>query len=139
MLCALQVHEYEGVMARVQPVFKPLLKPHLEDMEKKVAPGMFILTWASMNIDGYLHRFKQVGKPLQHIVDHPHTHFQAAASFWCVWLVVTHICCCTLLSTQVHAALFDREKTLMAPVGFCWCTPCPFFAAGTGSPGGAGA
>jgi hypothetical protein len=47
-------------MARVQPVFKPLLKPHLEDMEKKVAPGMFILTWASMNIDGYLHRFKQV-------------------------------------------------------------------------------
>jgi hypothetical protein len=48
-------------MARVQPVFKPLLKPHLEDMEKKVAPGMFILTWASMNIDGYLHRFKQVG------------------------------------------------------------------------------
>lgn len=55
-----QVHEYESVMARVQPVFKPLLKPHLEDMEKKVAPGMFILTWASMNIDGYLHRFKQV-------------------------------------------------------------------------------
>jgi len=55
-----QVNEYEEVMARVQPVFKPLLKPHLEDMEKKVAPGMFILTWASMNIDGYLHRFKQV-------------------------------------------------------------------------------
>lgn len=47
-------------MARVQPVFKPLLRPHLEDMEKKVAPGLFLLTWASMNIDGYLHRFKQV-------------------------------------------------------------------------------
>lgn len=47
-------------MAHMQPVFKPLLKPHLEDLEKKVAPGLFILTWASMNIDGYLHRFKQV-------------------------------------------------------------------------------
>lgn len=57
---SLQVHEYEQLMSRVQPVFKPLLKPHLEDMEKKIAPGMFILTWASMNIDGYLHRFKQV-------------------------------------------------------------------------------
>ena len=43
------------------PVFKPLLRPHLEDMERKVAPGMFILSWTSMNIDGYLHRFKQVG------------------------------------------------------------------------------
>lgn len=47
-------------MTHMQPVFKPLLKPHLEDLEKKVAPGLFILTWASMNIDGYLHRFKQV-------------------------------------------------------------------------------
>jgi hypothetical protein len=55
-----QVREFEDVMARMQPVFKPLLKPHLEDLEKKVAPGLFILTWASMNIDGYLHRFKQV-------------------------------------------------------------------------------
>lgn len=55
-----QVREFEGMMAHMQPVFKPLLKPHLEDLEKKVAPGLFILTWASMNIDGYLHRFKQV-------------------------------------------------------------------------------
>jgi hypothetical protein len=30
-------------------------------MERKVAPGMFVLCWTSMNIDGYLHRFKQVG------------------------------------------------------------------------------
>ena len=60
MLLPGQVREFEEVMARMQPVFKPLLKPHLEDIEKKVAPGLFILTWASMNIDGYLHRFKQV-------------------------------------------------------------------------------
>lgn len=56
----LQVWEFEQMMTHMQPVFKPLLKPHLEDLEKKVAPGLFILTWASMNIDGYLHRFKQV-------------------------------------------------------------------------------
>lgn len=41
-------------------MFKPLLRPHLEDMERKVAPGLFVLQWTSMNIDGYLHRFKQV-------------------------------------------------------------------------------
>lgn len=29
-------------------------------MERKVAPGLFVLSWTSMNIDGYLHRFKQV-------------------------------------------------------------------------------
>lgn len=56
----MQVREFEQLMAHMQPVFKPLLKPHLEDLEKKVAPGLFILTWASMNVDGYLHRFKQV-------------------------------------------------------------------------------
>ena len=44
-------------------MFKPLLRPHLDDMERKVAPGVFILSWTSMNIDGYLHRFKQARDP----------------------------------------------------------------------------
>lgn len=61
VLCArAQVHEFEEMMKHMQPVFKPLLKPHLEDLEKKAAPGLFTLTWASVNIDGYIHRFKQV-------------------------------------------------------------------------------
>jgi len=54
------VRAYEAVLAQIPPVFKPLLRPHLEDVEHKVAPGMFNLSWTSMNIDGYLHRFKQV-------------------------------------------------------------------------------
>ena len=44
------------MLGTVLPVVKPLLGPHLEDLEKKIQPGMFILTWTSMNIDGYLHR-----------------------------------------------------------------------------------
>jgi phage gp36-like protein len=64
----LQVREFEQMMTHMQPVFKPLLKPHLEDLEKKVAPGLFILTWASMNIDGYLHRFKQVRPLVQQLL-----------------------------------------------------------------------
>ncbi len=53
------MREYEGVVARLQSTIKPLLRPHLEDMEKKIAPGFSLLTWTSMNVDGYIHRFKQ--------------------------------------------------------------------------------
>ncbi len=28
--------------------------------EQKIAPGFSLLTWTSMNIDGFLHRFRQV-------------------------------------------------------------------------------
>ena len=54
------VHEYEGIVGRLQPTIKPLLRPHLLDMETKIAPGFSLLVWTSMNIDGYMHRFKQV-------------------------------------------------------------------------------
>jgi len=47
--------EYDRVMASIPSVTKPLLGPHLDDLEKKIAPGMYVLTWTSMNISGYLH------------------------------------------------------------------------------------
>jgi len=53
------VHEYDAVIAQLAPTIKPLIRPHLDDMDRKVAPGFALLTWTSMNIDGYLHRFKQ--------------------------------------------------------------------------------
>lgn len=55
-----QVRSYESCLSCIASVLRPLLRPHLEDMERKVAPGLFVLTWTSINIDGYLHRFKQV-------------------------------------------------------------------------------
>jgi dynein heavy chain len=48
--------EYARVMGSIIPVAKPLLGPHIEDLEKKISPGLYILTWTSMNIDGYLQR-----------------------------------------------------------------------------------
>jgi len=48
--------EYERVLALVPPVCKPIIRPHLEDLDRKIQPGMVILTWASMNIDGFLNR-----------------------------------------------------------------------------------
>jgi dynein heavy chain len=49
------------VLGQIQAVVKPLLRPHLLDMEQKLAPGMFTLTWTSLNIDGYLHRWGRRG------------------------------------------------------------------------------
>lgn len=62
------VREYDLVVARVQPVIKPLLRAHLDDMERKIAPGFSVLVWTSMNIDGYLHRFKSGLARLEELV-----------------------------------------------------------------------
>ena len=45
--------EIERVGQKVIPVVRPMLRPHLDDLERKVQPGMVSLTWQSMNIDGY--------------------------------------------------------------------------------------
>ena len=42
------------------PVTVNLLQPHLEDMQRKIEPGMLTLTWTSMNIDGYMHAMHTV-------------------------------------------------------------------------------
>lgn len=47
--------EYDRIMCRIIPVTSALLKPHLNDMEYKLRPGMITLTWTSMNIDAYRH------------------------------------------------------------------------------------
>ncbi|PNH08753.1 Dynein gamma chain, flagellar outer arm [Tetrabaena socialis] len=62
------VREYEHVLGRVAATIKPLLRPHLDDMERKIAPGFAVLTWTSLNIDGYLHRFKQGLARLEELV-----------------------------------------------------------------------
>ena len=47
------------MLSLVPPVTRGLLRPHLEDLDNKIQPGAVILTWASMNIDGYLHHIHQ--------------------------------------------------------------------------------
>lgn len=44
----------------VKPTLKLLLKPHMADLDEKIRPGTSVLTWTSMNIDGYVYRFHQV-------------------------------------------------------------------------------
>ena len=51
------IQEYEKVLSRVPPITGTLLKPHLEDMRRKLQPGMLTLTWTSMNIDSFMVAF----------------------------------------------------------------------------------
>ena len=38
----------------------PLLQAHLRDIEARLDPGLHLLIWTSLNIDGYLHHLSQV-------------------------------------------------------------------------------
>lgn len=46
--------EYRRVTQMVKPIVSNLLKPHVENLDFKMRPGMVTLTWTSMNIEGYL-------------------------------------------------------------------------------------
>ncbi|KAF1317985.1 Dynein heavy chain, partial [Globisporangium splendens] len=45
--------EYDRIVTEVIPVTAMLLRPHFNDMEFKLRPGMITLTWTSMNIEAY--------------------------------------------------------------------------------------
>jgi len=44
------------VVALAPAVLLAVLGPHLNAVDAALAPGMGLLTWTSLNIDGYLHR-----------------------------------------------------------------------------------
>lgn len=58
--CSLLLQEHERVVESIPVLARPLLQRHLLDMEEKLRPGTHYLTWASMNIDGYLHYAQKV-------------------------------------------------------------------------------
>lgn len=60
--------EYDRIVNKIRPNTKSLLVPHLEDLEYKLRPGMNILTWTSMNIDGYLQHVHQGLQKLEQLI-----------------------------------------------------------------------
>ncbi len=50
------VREFDRIVSSVVPAMRPLLLPHLDDLERHIQPGMTMLTWQSMNIDVFLQR-----------------------------------------------------------------------------------
>lgn len=54
------VAEHARIMGSLRSIVKPLLKPHIADLEQKLAPGLTVLSWMSLNIDGFIHMLTQV-------------------------------------------------------------------------------
>ena len=48
------------MVAAIPAAARPLLNVHLEDLDAQLKPGAYVLTWVSLNIDGYLHNLHQV-------------------------------------------------------------------------------
>ena len=48
------------MVAAIPAAARPLLAAHLEDLDAQLKPGAYVLTWVSLNIDGYLHNLHQV-------------------------------------------------------------------------------
>ena len=65
---AYALKEYERVSTQIIPVTAALLKPHINDMEYKLRPGMITLTWTSMNIDAYKHHIHTGLRKLEELV-----------------------------------------------------------------------
>jgi len=60
--------EYDRVVTEVIPVTAMVLRPHFNDMEYKLRPGMITLTWTSMNIDQYISHVHTGLKKLEELV-----------------------------------------------------------------------
>ena len=53
------VKEHARIMGSIKTIVKPLLKPHIDDLEKKIAPGLSVICWTSLNVDGFIHLLTQ--------------------------------------------------------------------------------
>eukprot|EP00940_MAST-03C_sp_MAST-3C-sp2_P002393 g2393.t1 len=62
------LREYERIQEKILPVTRKILRPHLEDMEYKLRPGMITLTWTSMNIDAYKHHIHAGLQRLEEVI-----------------------------------------------------------------------
>jgi len=71
------LNEYDRVVSMVIPVTAMVLRPHFNDMEAELRPGMVTLTWTSMNIDSYkahvhhgLKRLEQLVGGINDVIEH---------------------------------------------------------------------
>ena len=58
--------ERARILSMVKDDVKPLLEPHIDELEKKIDPGVTTLSWTSMNISVYL---KRIHKTLEKLED----------------------------------------------------------------------
>ena len=53
------LNEFNALPDSLPRRLRPLLSPHLADLDRLIRPGILTITWQSMNIDGYVHRINR--------------------------------------------------------------------------------
>ncbi|KAL9651365.1 hypothetical protein ABK040_001315 [Willaertia magna] len=59
--------ERSRIISNVKNDLLPLLEPHLDELEKKLEPGLSMLTWTSMNIPVYLKKIHKILEKLEDV------------------------------------------------------------------------
>lgn len=62
------LREYERVVKSIVPVMRNLLRPHVQSLEARLRPGWMVLTWTSMNIEGYRQSVHQGLRRLEELI-----------------------------------------------------------------------
>lgn len=62
------LREYERVVKSIVPVMRNLLHPHVQSLEARLRPGWMVLTWTSMNIEGYRESVHQGLRRLEELI-----------------------------------------------------------------------
>ena len=73
------------MVTKVVPVTAMLLRPHFQDLEMMLRPGMTTLTWTSMNIEKFLEALDDRVNCLCTLIETVNTHIPGF-SFVCFFL-----------------------------------------------------
>lgn len=59
---------YDGLQKNVKPVLRDLLAHLFEELNQKLRPGFYTLTWSSMNIGDYIQEVREELKRLEQLL-----------------------------------------------------------------------
>ena len=54
VILQLMLQENERVRKKIPAAFEPLMGPHLSKLDRALDPGLYRMTWTSINIEGYI-------------------------------------------------------------------------------------
>lgn len=68
MLFQMLLEENKSIRKRIHSVFHPLMAPHIKKVDIALQPGLVMLCWTSLNLDGYFKAVKAALRDLELLV-----------------------------------------------------------------------
>ena len=63
------IGEYDRVRKKISDLYSHLMVPHLNEVDEVISPGLTIITWTSVNIQGYVEDVDKAVAELELLVD----------------------------------------------------------------------